>query len=138
MVKVILGDTGSGNTKQLVKCIREAVESNRGSLVCIEEGTDLRYDVDYRVRLISGSDYNMSSEGYLFLKGFIAGLHGGNFDITHVFIDSLYKLVGSDDDAQAEDFLNWCSEFGEKNFVSFTIAVSESPESAPYGIRKYC
>ena len=27
------------------------------------------------------------------LKGFISGLHAGNFDITHIFIDSFYKLV---------------------------------------------
>ena len=135
MVKVILGDKGSGNTKELMDVIRTAVAQETGSLVCIEKGTDLTYDVDYRVRLIDAADYGM--EGFQFLKGFLAGLHGGNFDISHIFIDSLYKVAGEDDPEAAEEFLRWCAHFGEQHGVHFTIAVTGDPKTAPYGIRIY-
>lgn len=134
MVKVILGAKGSGNTKELMKEINAAVEQASGSLVCIEKGTDLTYDVDYRVRLLDARDYGM--EGYTFLEGFLSGLHGGNFDITHIFIDSLYKVAGTQDGAEA--FLDWCAAFGEKNGVGFTITVTADPETTPAGIKKYC
>ena len=136
MVKVILGDKGSGNTKELMKAIGEALVQENGSLVCIEKGNDLTYDVDYRVRLIDARDYGM--EGFTFLRGFLSGLHGGNFDISHIFIDSLYKVAGSKDPAEAEAFLDWCAQFGERNSVSFTISVTDDPANARYGIKKYC
>ena len=136
MVKVILGDKGSGNTKELMDVIRTAVAQESGSLVCIEKGTDLTYDVDYRVRLLNANDYGM--EGFVFLRGFLSGLHGGNFDISHIFIDSLYKVAGSKDPEEAEAFLDWCAQFGERNSVSFTISVTDDPANTRYGIKKYC
>jgi len=134
MVKVILGDKGSGNTKELMAAINEALVQEAGSLVCIEKGNDLTYDVDYRVRLIDSRDYGM--EGFTFLKGFLSGLHGGNFDISHIFIDSLYKVAGSKDQQEAASFLAWCEQFGARNSVSFTITVTEA--AAIDGIKKYC
>lgn len=38
MVQVIMGLKGSGKTKQLVKDINEAVQSETGSVVCVEFG----------------------------------------------------------------------------------------------------
>ena len=136
MVKVILGDKGSGNTKELMKTIGEALAQDRGSIVCIEKGNDLTYDVSHEVRLISARDYGI--ESFTFLKGFVSGLHGGNFDITSIFIDSLYKVAGSKDQEDAAEFLSWCERFGERNTVSFTISVTEDPEAAIDGIKKYC
>lgn len=136
MVKVILGDKGSGNTKELMSAIGEALARESGSLVCIEKGSDLTYDVDYRVRLINATDYGM--EGFVFLRGFLSGLHGGNFDLSHIFIDSLYKVAGSRDQVEAERFLDWCADFGERNSVHFTISVTDDPALASYGIKKYC
>lgn len=137
MVKVVLGGKGSGNTKELVSLIRKAVETENGSIVCIEYGTDLRYDVDYRVRLIDSKDSALQEGGYEFLRGFVAGLHGGNYDISQIFIDGLYKVVGSKDMEKAEAFLNWCEVFGAKESVSFTIGIGEDPETASAGIKKY-
>ena len=91
MVKVIMGLKGSGKTKHLVKQINEAVQSETGSVVCVEYGQKLTYDIDYRVRLIDAKEYTIDNA--TLLKGFISGLHAGNFDITHVFIESLYKCL---------------------------------------------
>ena len=135
MVKVIIGLRGSGKTKQLVDSINTAIKNESGSMVCIEKGNKLTYDIDYRVRLIEASEYMMGS--FTFLKGFISGLHAGNFDITHVFIDSLYKISGDSDVANVEDFLNWCESFGRSNMMDFTIVISDEPEKMPEGIKKF-
>ena len=135
MVKVILGDKGSGNTKELMKAIGEALVQENGSLVCIEKGNDLTYDVDYRVRLIDARDYGM--EGFTFLRGFLSGLHGGNFDISHIFIDNLYKISQSKDPQETENFLDWCSVFSAENGVAFTITIAGEAAGAPEYITRY-
>ncbi len=135
MVKLILGLKGSGKTKQLVADINESVQSESGSMVCIETGAKLRYDVDRRVRLIDYRDYRIGCLDAL--KGFISGLHAGNFDISHIFIDSFYKLIDNGSVSDIEDFLVWCEKFGESNGISFTVAVSEDPANATMTIQSF-
>ena len=135
MVKLIMGLKGSGKTKQLVTDINEAVKNETGSMVCIEKGTKLRYDIDIRVRLIDYQEYSMGT--LTFLKGFISGLYAGNYDITHIFIDSLTKIVGGECDNETEKFLDWLNAFGEKHGIKFTITISDDASLAPEGIKKY-
>ena len=136
MVKVIAGLKGSGKTKQLIDSINTAIKTESGSMVCIEKGSALTFDVDYRVRLIDASEYEIGT--YTFLKGFISGLHAGNFDISHVFIDGLYKLSGSTDHDETAAFLAWCEEFGKANKMEFTISISDDTAAMPESITKYC
>ncbi len=135
MVKLIMGLKGSGKTKQLIQDINESVKNETGSMVCIEKGTKLRYDIDIRVRLIDYQEYMMGS--LPFLKGFISGLHAGNFDISHIFIDSFYKLIENATVADVEDFVLWCDKFGKANDLSFTIVVSEDPAKATEAMKAY-
>ena len=135
MVKLLMGLKGSGKTKQLVQDINESVKNETGSMVCIEKGTKLRYDIDIRVRLIDYQEYMMGS--LPFLKGFFSGLHAGNFEISHIFIDSFYKLVENAGVAEVEDFILWCDKFGAANDLSFTVVVSEDPANAPETLKKY-
>ena len=95
---------------------------------------NLTYDVDYRVRLINAQEYEIKD--VTLLKGFISGLHAGNFDITHVFIEGLYKIIGADL-AQAEAFVAWCEAFGKQNDMSFTVTISDDPAKASEDLKKY-
>ncbi|MBR6824991.1 MAG: hypothetical protein IKM59_00405 [Oscillospiraceae bacterium] len=135
MVKLILGLKGEGKTKQLVQDINEAVKTEAGSMVCIERGTKLRYDIDSRVRLIEYQEYMLGDLPSL--KGFISGLYAGNFDITHIFVDSFYKLLQEGGPAEVEDFVLWCDSFSTAHGVDFTVLVSEDPEATPETLKKY-
>lgn len=134
MVKLILGLKGSGKTKELVRDINETVQREAGSVVCIEVGKSLMYDVDYRVRLINAQEYGINN--FSLLKGFVSGLHAGNFDITHVFIEGLYKFLGENRDS-ADEFLAWCESFGAANQMHFTITISEAVETASEYMQKF-
>lgn len=135
MVKVIIGLKGSGKTKQLIDSINTAIKTESGSMVCIEKGSALTFDIDYRVRLIDASEYDIGN--YTFLKGFISGLHAGNFDISHIFIDGLYKLSGTKEPADTAAFLEWCEAFGNTNKMEFTISISDDIAALPAEITKY-
>lgn len=135
MVKVIMGVKGSGKTKQMADMINAAVANEAGHIVCIEKGSKLVYDIKPTVRLVEAAEYPIG--GYTYLKGFISGLHAGDYDITQIFIDSLYKISVSEDPAETEAFLAWCDSFGETNSINFTISISADAESAPEGVKKY-
>ncbi len=135
MVNILMGPEGSGKTKQLIGALNSALQRESGSMVCIEKGSNLRYDVDHRVRLVDASEYLLG--GYVFLRGFISGLHAGNFDITHIFIDNLYKLSGTRDAQQTENFLDWCSVFSAENGVAFTLTIPGEPSEAPEYIARF-
>ena len=135
MVKVIMGLKGSGKTKQLIQTINETVKNDNGSVVCIEKGDALKFDVNYRCRLIDAGEYQLY--GYTFLKGFICGLHAGNFDISNIFIDSFLKIIASPEAAKTDEFVAWCDEFGKANGVNFTISISQDPTTASETLKKY-
>ena len=134
MIRVILGLKGSGKTKKLIEAIHETLASANGDVVCIEYGKKLTYDINYRVRLVDSQEYGINSLDML--KGFLSGLHAGNFDITNVYIDNLYKTIGADR-AVGEAFILWCAKFAEDNNMNITITVSDDPAEASEEIKAY-
>ena len=134
MIHVISGLKGSGKTKKLISAVHETVEHASGDIVCIEYGKTLTYDLNYRVRLVDAKENGICNADML--KGFLSGLHAGNFDITNVFIDNLYKTIGTDL-AAAEDFVAWCAKFADDNSMEITITISEDPAKASDGMKQY-
>ena len=92
MVQLIMGLKGSGKTKRLVEMVATAVREESGSVVCIEKDKKLTYDIPYQARLIYACDYAYALGSYDFFKGFLSGLHAGNYDITHLFVDGTFKI----------------------------------------------
>ena len=135
MVKLILGLKGSGKTKKLVDLVREAVKMENGDVVCIEKEKKLTYDIPYQARLIEAGSYDTGS--YEFIKGFICGLHSGNYDITHVFVDNFYKIVSNKDPVVFGEFLDWLEDFSEKEKIEFVISVTRDPDTVGDAIKKY-
>ena len=134
MIQVIMGLKGSGKTKRLIDAINNAVASAQGDVVCIEYGKQLTYDVNYRVRLVNSKEYDINNIDKL--KGLLSGLHAGNFDITNVYIDNLYKTIGADR-ATGEAFILWCAEFAQANNMNITITVSDDPAGASETVKAY-
>lgn len=135
MVKLIIGGTGSGKTKELIDQVNTAVKEEKGSVVCISRGNQLTYDISYGARLINALEYPVKS--YESLLGFLCGLHAGNYDISRVFIDGLYKIAGGKDAANADAFLNALEKFSEQHHVNFTISLSEDPENVTEGMKRF-
>lgn len=134
MIHLIMGLKGSGKTKKLIDAIHTAVNDAHGDVVCIEYGKKLTYDVTYKVRLVDSQEYGIRSAEML--KGFLSGLHAGNFDITNVFIDNLYKTIGKDV-AVAEEFIAWCAKFAADYSMEITISISEDPANLSEAVKQY-
>ena len=134
MIHVIMGLKGSGKTKKMIDGINAAVAEAKGDVVCIEYGKKLTYDISYKVRLVDSKEYAITNPDML--KGFLSGLHAGNFDITHVFIDNLYKTIGNDK-AAGEQFITWCAKCAADNNMEITLTVSEDPANVSDEVKKY-
>ena len=135
MIKCIVGKKGFGKTKLLIDHVNKAVGEESGSVICIERGAKLTYDINHKCRLIDISPYHISCySGYY---GFICGLYAQNYDISSVFIDSLYKVVGSEDPAAIDDFMANLERFSADNNVKFLITISDDLANVPASVRKY-
>ena len=135
MVKLIMGLKGSGKTKKLVDLVRKAVDEGNGDVVVIEKERKLTYDIPYQARLIDAGTYDVGT--YEFLKGLICGIHAGNYDITHFYIDNFYKLVGDKSSDALEAFVSWLDVFSDAEKIEFFISVSADPETVPASLKKF-
>ena len=132
MIKLITGKRGSGKTKVLVDLIKDAAQSTRGNVVCIEKAMQLTYDIPYSVRLVDVDSYSIDS--YDKLYGFISGMIAGNYDISEVFVDGILKIGGRDYEKLGE-FLAGVEKITSEIEIVFTI--SEDIENLPESVTKY-
>ena len=135
MVRLIMGENGTGKTKQLIELINKAAAAETGDVVCLEAKSAMTFDVHYHVRLLSANEYQIAS--YEALRGFVSGLYAGNYDISHIFIDNMFKIVGAVSDAETDSFLTWLEGFSNGHNVKFTVSVSSDPSLATDVMQKY-
>ncbi len=134
MLKLIIGVKGTGKTKTLISMVNEAVEKSEGTVVCIEKGVGLRFDVKYTARLINTNDYLIFDAEALY--GFVAGILASNHDVTDLFIDSALKISNNDMTA-FEAFLKEVDELSNKIDVNIVMTSSIPCEEASDIVKKY-
>ena len=85
MIRVIMGKKGSGKTKQMIDMINNAVQTEHGNVVCIERGNKLTFDINYQIRLVESSQYDVAN--YEALKGFVSATEWYDHDGVYILID---------------------------------------------------
>ena len=132
MIKLFIGAKGSGKTKTLIELVNSATVDSKGSVVCIEKGDKLRFDITSKARLIDTDFYNVDNAEKLF--GFIAGILASNNDITDIFVDSSLKICKND----VEAFQAILPELDKIcTSVNLVMTVSIAAETCPEDIKKF-
>ncbi len=134
MLKMIVGVKGTGKTKTLISMVNAATELSSGAVVCLEKGTNLRFDIKYQARLINVDEYALSDAQSLY--GFIAGIHASNQDITHIFVDGTYRICNKNID-EFEKFVIECAKLADDADINIVMTVSMPVENIPESIKKY-
>ncbi len=132
MIKLITGKRGSGKTKVLVDLIKDAAQSTKGNVVCIEKAMQLTYDIPYSVRLVDVDSYAIDS--YDKLYGFVSGMIAGNYDISEVFVDGILKIGGRDYEALGR-FFDMVDKITSEIEIVFTV--SEDADKLPESVLKF-
>mgnify|MGYP004509130383 CR=1 FL=1 len=135
MIELLIGKKGTGKTKVLLEKVNAAADSASGNVVFISNDTSRNmYDIKSGVRMSEAKEFNIVSwDEFL---GFICGIISGNFDITHIFIDGILKIVHNSIDG-FEGFLKSLETISEKFNIDFEISVSIDAEAAPDYMKKY-
>ena len=134
MTRLIIGVKGTGKTKQLIKLANDALETSKGSVVCLEKGAKLIHEIKYQARLMNTDEYDVQDAGELY--GFIAGMYASNHDITDIFVDSALKICNNDLDAFIS-FVSRVSAFADKAGISVVMTSSIPVESVPDALKPY-
>ncbi|MDI9470063.1 MAG: hypothetical protein QM296_07645 [Bacillota bacterium] len=129
MVKVIIGPQGSGKTGRLIDAVNQYAGDEAAKVVLIEHGRRLDRVVSHRIRLVEITEYPIN--GYDSLLGFVGGLCAMDYDLTDIYIDSLFKVAGSDDLDEAACFLEQLEVFSEAHDVDIHLIISMREEDVP-------
>jgi hypothetical protein len=134
MVKVIAGVKGTGKTKTLIELVNASASASMGSVICIEQGDKLNFDISHKARLIDTQSFFVEDANALY--GFIAGIAASNHDITEIFVDSALKICNNNLDA-FEKFVTEINGLSEKCSFNCIMTASVAPESCSELLRKF-
>ncbi len=135
MIKIHIGLKGTGKTKNLINDVNGALALEKGNVVCITEGNRLMHDIDRKVRMINTEQFDIKN--FDMFVGLLCGIIAQDFDVTHIFIDSVFKSV-PDESMENVDALIAAIEALEAKFdTSFTLMVSADASEATDLVKKY-
>ena len=135
MIKIHIGLKGSGKTKKLIDDVNRAISDEKGNVVCITEGNRLMHDIDRDARLVNTEQFDIRN--FDMFEGLLCGIIAQNFDVTHIFIDSVFKSVPSADMSNIDELISAIEKLEAKFNVSFTLMVSAEESAATDLVKKY-
>ena len=133
MMKLIVGNKGSGKTKTLISMVNDAVAVSKGNVVCIEKGSVMTFDINYKARLVDIDNYDIV--GYEAFYGFLTGILAGNYDITHLFVDATLRIGGRDYAALADMLTKLDKVVAERGDTEVIFTVSCDKADLPESIQ---
>ena len=134
MLKLIVGVMGTGKTKALISLVNGAAEKTSGSVVCIERGTKLNYEIKNSVRLIDTKEYDISNANDLY--GLCCGSYANNYDVTDIFIDSALKICMNNMD-EFKIFVTRFDAMLERHNLNSVVTVSADISAFPEELKKF-
>ena len=134
MVKLIIGRKGTGKTKALIELVNTATANSKGSVICIEKGAKLNYDITHKARLIDTDYFSVTDASSLY--GFVAGIFASDHDITEIFIDSALKIC-QDDIVAFEKFVLEINKLSETLNFDLVMTSSLPVEECPEALKKF-
>ncbi len=128
MVKLIIGNEGTGKTLRLLDLANNAIKDANGHLVYLDKSTRHMYEINNKVRLIDVSEFNFSSIDEFY--GFVCGIISQDRDIEQLYFDS-FKKLGKFDVSEVGAVLDKFDKLSEKCGITFNMAMSVDEADIP-------
>ncbi len=128
MVKLISGSMGSGKTKTLIKLANETSVKSAGHTIFIDDDKRHMYDLKHDVRFVCMQDFPIKTVDEF--VGFVCGILSNDYDIEHIYIDGLCKVMDCIV-SELPEFVHKLEEIGKRYDIKFvaTLSCDELPES---------
>ena len=139
MIQVILGDKGSDKTKRLIDLANEALKSEHGNIIFIDDDKRYMYDLRHEIRFVDASEYPAAYKctAHEFLA-FVCGMLSADFDLSLIAVDAFKKLVRTPlDDVEMEKFFENLQNVSDAHRCNFVLSISVPEDDVPEYVRKY-
>ena len=134
MIKIIAGEKGTGKTAKLVDEINTASRQDN-NIVCIERGNRLDQLLKPNVRLVNMKEYPV--DGYDQRLAFVRGICSKDYDLTHIYIDSIFKVANDTSMDALESFITKLDAFLKDTPVTAMIILSSKIDDLPESVKAY-
>ncbi|MEE5989077.1 MAG: twitching motility protein PilT [Lachnospiraceae bacterium] len=128
MIKLIIGNEGTGKTKRLLDAANNAVADAKGHIVYLDKSGRHMFEINNKVRLIDVSEFGFHTSDEFF--GFVNGIISQDRDIEQFYFDSFKKLANIEVSDLAV-ILKKFDEISSKYNISFFIAMSAEEKDIP-------
>ncbi len=128
MIKLIIGNEGTGKTLRLLDLANNAVKDANGHLVYLDKSTRHMFEINNKVRLIDVSEFGFSSIDEFY--GFVCGIISQDRDIEQLYFDS-FKKLGKFDVSEVGAVLDKFDKLSEKCGITFNMAMSVDEADIP-------
>ena len=135
MIKIHIGLKGSGKTKKIINDVNSAITVEKGNVVCITEGNRLMHDIDRNARMVNTESFDIKN--FDMFTGLLCGIIAQDFDVTHIFIDSVFKSVPSASMKDIDELVVALEKLEKEFGVSFTLMISADENDATELVKKY-
>ena len=139
MIQVILGSKGSGKTKRLIDLANEALKSEHGNIIFIDDDKRYMYDLRHEIRFVDASEYPAAYKctAHEFLA-FLCGMLSADFDLCLISVDAFKKLVKTPlDDIEMEKFFENLKVVSDAHHCKFVLSIGSAEDEVPEYIRQY-
>lgn len=134
MLHVFCDKKGSGKTKALIQSANEKINMSKGNIVYIDDDSRYIFQLDRRIRFISTDEFQLKN--YSNFYGFLCGILSEDYDVSNIYIDGLFNIVGGSLEDAAHLFYDM-EKLAQKNNVEFYLNVSIEKDTMPDFIKKY-
>lgn len=128
MIRYILGAKGAGKTKWLIDHANEDHEGGNGNIAFVEVDDDHIFSLDYNVRLINATEYNLTNLDEFY--GFLSGMFAMDYDLEKVYVDGMYKVMDLSIE-DLKDLANRLETLGMENrqiYINVNYVEADLPE----------
>lgn len=129
MVKLLVGNKGSGKTKSMIEFANESAETAKGSVIFINKNSRLIYDLNYKIRVICMEDFvHVTNESEYI--GFLFGIISSDNDIEKIYLDGIMKHADFTLDI-LPSFVDKLKEISKDYDIDFIVSISAELEDMP-------
>lgn len=129
MVKLLVGNKGSGKTKSMIEFANESAETAKGSVIFINKNSRLIYDLNYKIRVICMEDFvHVTNESEYI--GFLFGIISSDNDIEKIYLDGIMKHADFTLDI-LPSFVDKLKDISKDYDIDFIVSISAELEDMP-------
>ena len=138
MIQVILGKKGSGKTKRLIDLANDALKSEHGVIVFVDDDQRYMYDLRHEIRFVNAGEFALGEHRSAdWFYGLLGGMLAVNFDISLIFVDAFARLINNTDWNQLGDLFDRLEKLSSQHNCDLVLSVSGDPEKLPEFITRY-